>query len=149
MVFEQIHNWARHINNATWLITSFFITLNFMAIRIFFSDLGKCYIKGHFAGLPGWKRLFFVFFVFVTLWLIPALCVLSAMAITEKLRPLLKNSAKPDSRQRPDLSEALRLRGADFKKVLKAITFPYGWIIAAFTILILVAWIWIFFCFIP
>jgi len=149
MVFEQIHNWARHINNATWLITSFFIALNFMAIRIVFSDLGKCYIEGHFAGLPGWKRLFLVLFVFVMLWLIPALCVLSAMAITEKLRPLLKEPGKPDSGQRPDLSEALRLRCADAKRVLKAITFPYGWIIAAFTILILAAWIWIFFYFIP
>ena len=145
-VFEEINNWARHINSAIWLITSFFIALNFMAIKIVFSDLGKCYAKSYFGGLCLQQRLFLGIVVFMTLWLIPALCVLSAMATTEKLSSLLKN---PDSIRMQVLSEKLTLRCDDYKEVLKAIRFPCGWIIAAFTVLFLLAWIWIFFYFIP
>ena len=146
-VFKEINTWARHIGNSVWLITSFFIALNFMAIKIVFSDLDKCYIKSHFESLSWSERLFFVFVVFTTLWLIPTFSVLIVMAISNKLSSLLKK--EHHSLQINDLSEALGLKRADFKKALKGIIFPYSWITIAFTILFLLAWIWIFFYFIP
>ena len=146
-VFKEINTWARHIGNSVWLITSFFIALNFMAIKIVFSDLDKCYIKSHFESLCCWERLFLVFVVFATLWLIPTLCVLRVMAISNKLSSLLKKA--PDSLQIKKMHDKLG-EHADYKKVLKEIIkFPYSWITIAFTILFLLAWIWIFFYFIP
>jgi len=150
MMFEQIHNWARFGTNAAWLMTSFFIFLNFFAIKIVLSDLGRCYVESHFADLRGSIRIILTFVIFAVLWLIPSLCILTTLVIARRLSFLIRNSTKSDFGQRPDLSEALGFRWADLKKILvEAIIAPYGWVILGFTILFLGMWIWIFFYFIP
>lgn len=146
-VFKEINTWARHISNSVWLITSFFIALNFMAIKIVCSDLGKSYIKCHFDSLFWWQRLFLVFVVFVPLCLIPTLCVLRVLANSNKLASLLEKA--PDSLQIKKMYDKLGERAKLKDDVVDGIKFPYGRITTAFTILFLLAWIWIFFYFIP
>jgi len=137
-VSTEIHNWARHINNVVWLVTSFFITLNFIVISKILSDS----VRDCLYLLDGWETLLLLFIVFLSLWLVPASCVVSLLIISEKLHELLNRCVV---QQKEDLEDELKFHFSDFKRFFMVIKEPWGWIIIAFTIFFGLIWTWIFY----
>lgn len=144
-VFGEIFTWLRHISNSVWLVTSFFIGLNLAVIKTVLSNLDNSQIRYFLGCLTCGERIFLAVLIYTILWLIPALCVLFMMAISAKLPSLLESGS--DSLKITKLYETLG--SVRLKDALEGIKFTYGWIITAFTILFLLAWIWIFFYSIP
>ena len=145
-VFNEIFTWARHINTSVWLVTSFFVGLNLVVIKTVLSNLDNSKIRYFLGCLTCGERIFLAVLIFMILLLIPAYCVLRMMAISSKLPSLLKSG--PDSLKITNLYQKLG-EPTGLKDVVEGIKFTYGWITAAFTILFLLAWIWIFFYSIP
>lgn len=166
-VFEQAHTWARNVNSSIWLITSFFIGLNLVVIKTVLSNSDNSQVKDFLECLTCGQRGFLAILIFTTLWLIPALCALIMMIVSENLYFFLKStdpftsehlcralkwtepivSTEPNSSLSTFRTLILKTRKIfDISiRVLSTIRFPLGLVIAMFTIFFGVAWWWIFF----
>lgn len=171
-VLEQAHIWIRNVNNSTWLITSFFIGLNLVALTTVLSNLRKPQIKGFLEYLTYGEREFLALLIFATLWLIPAFCALTMMRVGEKLYFFLRRTSgfnsihdsftlenlcralkwcepivSPESEAPSSWFNKLRLKMSgileESKRTLFTIRFPLGLVIAGLTIFFGATWCFI------
>ena len=141
IVLEEINRWGRTINNIVWIVTSFFIALNFLLIRSTFHKPISYFIMNN----PWWLNLILIIFVLLLLWIIPVLFVLSMIVISKNLSDLFYY----DSLKIRNLKSKLEFKHRrDKKKVWELIKFPWKsiknypwtWILFAFTVFLFFIW---------
>lgn len=138
-VYKEIFTWAQHINNSIWLITSFFIGLNLVVIKTVLSNSENSHVKDFLEQLTCGQQILLAITIFVALWLIPAYTALTMMVISGNLYSFVKSTG-PFTLEK--LCEELKFTGP--RKVFSIIRTPFGFIIASFTVLFGLAWLWIF-----
>lgn len=146
IVLEEINRWGRTINNIVWIVTSFFITLNFLIIRSTFSkDISYFIMNNTFL-----LNLLLIFSAYLLLWIIPFLFVLSMIVISQNLFDLFYY----DSLKIRNLKSKLSFKPRRDKKKLceliikpcKSIKYyPWTWILFALTVFLFFIWVWILF----
>lgn len=144
--FEEINEWARHINNIIWIVTSFFVALNFAVIRSAFHEPITKYLNDK----CWWLNLLLFSFAFLLLWIVPVLFILSMIRVSSNLYDLLKKGSFGTKDLANELKADLKADSkADFiiktVKFLWKLEYPWVWIILAFTFFFLGAWILVFF----
>ena len=148
-VLEEIHNWARHVDNYIWICGSFFIVLNLTVIKVVLCDLDKCFLSRYFFMLTRWVRLVLAIAVFVILWLIPFLMTLGTAVVSENLKNRMKKAQNSlASLKIQNLNTAFESRYNPIE-LLKQLKYPFVILMALFTIIFLLTWVWIFCRFIP
>jgi Ni,Fe-hydrogenase I cytochrome b subunit len=135
IVFEEINKWLRNINNIVWIVTSFFITLNFLAIRSAFYKPISDFLAYH----SFWQNSLLIIIVLFLLWIIPVLFSFAMIVVSKKLYNLINSHLSIDA-----LKSALKFDlYSDTKNLYEAAKYPWAWIIIALTIFFIVIWIWI------
>lgn len=138
IVLGEINSWLRNINNTVWIVTSFFITLNFLIIRSTFYKPVSCFIKNSCF----LQNLLLISLVLFLLWIVPVLFILSMIIISEELYNLIKSDSL-EIKKFAEVSKFDLRKDIKIKKVYRAIKLPWGWILIALTAFFFVSWVWI------
>lgn len=142
IVLEEISRWGRTINNTVWIVTSFFIALNFLLIRSTFYEPISCFIMNNHLLI----NLILIIFVLLLLWIIPVLFVLSMIVISKnlsdlfyydslKIRNLKSKLEFNHKRKRREVWELIRFPRKSIKN------YPWTWILFALTLFFIGSWV--------
>lgn len=136
IVFEEINKWLRNINR---IVTSIFITINFLAIRSAFYKPISDFIENH----PFWLNFLLVIMVLLLLWIVPVLFSFAMIIVSKKLYNLINISLNTEA-----LKSALKFDlYNDARKLYEAAKYPWAWILIALTAFFFLIWVWILMAF--
>ena len=129
IVYQELNNWLRHINNLAWTVTSLLLSLNFVAMERTINRSTEFLLK------PSYHIFFPCFFISQCIALF--YYVISLATLTIKARELLKDSSlKPEQ-----LLEAIKFNFADLKKYWKdALTTIWVLVTLVFIISFIIFW---------